>query len=417
MSLLSRYEIELGLRYVRAKRRNNFISIISLISMLGIALGVAVLIIVLSVMNGFQTELRERMLVTTPHVTVRGLDEPLIDWQSLQPKLTAHVAVDSISPYVQTEGGWVSGAVTKPTLVQGIAPELEKGVPALSAYMKSGSLNSLKPGEWGAVLGTDLARSLNVAVGDKVTLITTQVTVTPAGSVPRLKTFTVTGIFEIGAMQADSFFSFIHLSDAQRLLQLGDAITGLRVQLSDPLKAPAVADEWIMKLPVGLGVSEWTRTNANFFKAVELQKRGMFIILVLIVAVAAFNLVSTLVMAVQDKQSDIAILRTLGAKPLSIMHIFVVQGGVLGIVGTAIGVIVGLIVAVNVDTVIGAIERLAAITLIDKTVYQLSQLPSKILWSDVISIIVVSLLLSFIATIYPSWRASRIVPADALRYD
>jgi lipoprotein-releasing system permease protein len=417
MPLLSRYEIEMGLRYVRAKRRNNFISIISLISMLGIALGVAVLIIVLSVMNGFQTELRERMLVTTPHVTVRGLDAPLADWQSLQPKLAAHAAVSSIAPYVQAEGGWVSGAITKPSLVQGIAPELEKAASTLAPYMKSGSLSSLKPGEWGAVLGTDLARSLNVSLGDKVTLITTQVTVTPAGSVPRLKTFTVTGIFEIGAMQADSFLSFIHINDAQRLLQLSDTITGLRVQLSDPLKAPAVAEEWVMKLPVGLGVSEWTKTNANFFKAVALQKRGMFIILVLIVAVAAFNLVSTLVMAVQDKQSDIAILRTLGAKPLSIMHIFVVQGAVLGIVGTAIGVVVGLIVAINVDTVIGAIERLASITLIDKTVYQLSQLPSKILWSDVLSIITVSLLLSFVATLYPSWRASRIVPADALRYD
>jgi lipoprotein-releasing system permease protein len=385
--------------------------------MLGIALGVAVLIIVMSVMNGFQTEIRERMLVTTPHVTVRGLDAPLADWQSLQPKLTANPAVSGVSPYVQTEGGWVSANITKPSLVQGIAPESESGGSALSTYMKTGSLATLKPGEWGAVLGIDLARSLNVTVGDKVTLITTQVTVTPAGSVPRLKAFTVTGIFEIGAIQADSFLSFIHIKDAQRLLQLGDTVTGLSVQLNDPSKAPVVAEAWVKNLPTGLGVSEWTRTNANFFKAVELQKRGMFIILVLIVAVAAFNLVSTLVMAVQDKQSDIAILRTLGAKPLSIMHIFVVQGGVLGIVGTAIGLIVGLIIAINVDSVIGAIERLASVTLIDKTVYQLSQLPSKILLSDVISVTAVSLLLSFFATLYPSWRASRIVPADALRYD
>jgi lipoprotein-releasing system permease protein len=415
--LLNRYEIELGLRYVRAKRRNNFISIISLISMLGIALGVAALIVVMSVMNGFQTELRERMLVTTSHVTVRGLDAPLADWQAVSPQLTKNLAVAALSPFVQSEGGWSSGKITLPSLVQGIAPATEQQVGTLASYMKTGSLESLKPGEWGAILGSELAKGLGVNVGDKVTLITAQVTVTPAGSVPRVKSFTVTGIFEIGAIQADNFFSFIHLNDAQRLFQLGDSITGLRVRLHDPLAAPQIADEWIRTLPPGLGVSEWTRTNANFFKAIELQKRGMFIILTLIVAVAAFNLVSTLVMAVQDKESDIAILRTLGAKPFSIMQVFVVQGAIIGVIGTAMGLLVGVLIATNVDTALNAIERLSSVTLLDKSVYQLSQLPSKILASDLIAVVGLSLLLSLVATLYPSWSASRTRPADALRYD
>ena len=254
-------------------------------------------------------------------------------------------------------------------------------------------------------------------LGDSVTLITAQVTVTPAGSIPRVKRFTVTGIFEIGVNLPDSFFTFVHLNDAQRIFQMGETVTGLRVRLRDPLQAPIVANEWARNLPMGLGITEWTAANANFFKAVALQKRVMFIILSLIVAVAAFNLVSTLVMAVKDKESDIAILRTLGAKPFGVMQIFIVQGSVIGVIGTVIGAAVGLLIAFNLDAVVGVIERVLSMPLIDKSVYQLAQLPSKVEPNDVISVIVVSLVLSLLATLYPSWRASRTQPADALRYD
>ncbi len=417
MSFISRYEIELGLRYVRAKRRNSFISVISLISMLGIALGVAALIIVISVMNGFQSELRNRMLTATAHVEVKGDGQPLSDWQTLMPTLSKNPQVAAIAPYVQSEGMWVNGETNKPSLIRGIDPALEVQVATIQQHMKVGTLDSLKPGEWGVILGIDLARSLGVRAGEQVALITTQTTVTPAGSVPRIKNFTVTGLFEIGWIEADSRVALIHMNDAQRLFQLGDAVSGLRVKLNDLMQAPAVADQWIKSLPVGLGVTDWTKANANFFKAVKLEKRVMFIILTLIVAVAAFNLVSTLVMVVTDKESDIAILRTLGAKPGGIMQIFVVQGAVIGGVGTSIGLIVGLLIALNLDAVVGAIEAVRGITFIDKSVYLISNLPSKVVASDVICIVLMSLALSFIATLYPSWRASRINPAEALRYD
>jgi lipoprotein-releasing system permease protein len=417
MSLISRYEIELGLRYVRAKRRNSFISVISLISMLGIALGVAALIIVISVMNGFQSELRNRMLTATAHVEVKGDGQPLADWQPLVPTLSKNPQVAAIAPYVESNGMWVNGDTNKPSLIRGIDPALEVQVATIQEHMKVGTLDSLKPGEWGVILGVDLARSLGVRAGEQVALITTQSTVTPAGSVPRIKNFTVTGLFEIGWIEADSRVALIHMNDAQRLFQLGDAVSGLRVKLNDLMQAPTVADQWIKSLPVGLGVTDWTKANANFFKAVKLEKRVMFIILTLIVAVAAFNLVSTLVMVVTDKESDIAILRTLGAKPGGIMQIFVVQGAVIGGVGTLIGLIVGLLIALNLDAVVGAIEAVLGITFIDKSVYLISNLPSKVIASDVIYIVLMSLALSFIATLYPSWRASRINPAEALRYD
>jgi lipoprotein-releasing system permease protein len=266
-------------------------------------------------------------------------------------------------------------------------------------------------------LGIDLARSLGVRVGEKVALVVPQGTITPAGSVPRAKSFTVVGLFEIGWIEADSKVALIHYQDGQRLLQLGDAVTGLRVKLKDLMQAPAVANEWIRSLPPGLGVSDWTKQNANFFKAVQLEKRVMFIILTLIVAVAAFNLVSTLVMVVTDKESDIAILRTIGARPASIMQIFVVQGAIIGVLGTLIGFAAGMLISLNLDAVVGAIEKLLGVTFIDKTVYLITSLPSKVIASDVIAIVLMSLVLSFLATLYPSWRASRLNPAEALRYD
>ncbi|MCZ2136114.1 MAG: lipoprotein-releasing ABC transporter permease subunit [Burkholderiales bacterium] len=417
MSPPARYELELGLRYVRAKRRNSFISFISLVSMLGIALGVAALIIVISVMNGFQSELRERMLAATAHIEVKGLDAPLADWQSVAAQLRQNPEVAATAPYVQGEGLWVNGEVNKPSLVRGIDPASEAQVASVQKHMKVGSLESLRPGEWGVILGVDLARGLGVRVGEKVALVTPQGTVTPAGSVPRVKSFTVTGLFEIGWIEADSRVALIHLADAQRLYQLGDAVTGIRVRLHDLMRAPEVANGWLRTLPPGLGISEWTTQNQSFFKAVQMEKRVMFVILTLIVAVAAFNLVSTLVMVVTDKEADIAILRTLGARPGSVMQIFVVQGAVIGVVGTLLGLMFGLAVAFNLDHVVGFIERVFGVTFIDKTVYLITELPSKVLASDVLTITAMSLALSLAATLYPSWHASRVNPAEALRYE
>ena len=417
MSLPSRYELELGVRYVRAKRRNSFISFISLISMLGIALGVAALIIVISVMNGFQSELRERMLAATAHVEVKGFEGPMNDWRSVAATLKDNAEVVAVAPYVQGEGLWINGEVNKPSLVRGIDPATEVLVATVQQHMKVGTLDMLKPGEWGVILGIDLARSLGVRVGEKVALVTPQGTVTPAGTVPRVKSFTVTGLFEIGWIEADSRIALIHMNDAQRLYQLGDTVTGLRVKLTDLMRAHTIADQWLRTLPPGLGVSDWTTQNASFFKAVQLEKKVMFIILTLIVAVAAFNLVSTLVMVVTDKESDIAILRTLGARPMSIMQIFVIQGAIIGVIGTAIGLALGLAVAFNIDIVVGAIEKVFGVTFIDKTVYLITELPSKVIFSDVAFITLMSLGLSLLATLYPSWHASRVNPAEALRYE
>ncbi|MFN3628838.1 MAG: lipoprotein-releasing ABC transporter permease subunit [Casimicrobiaceae bacterium] len=411
------FETELGLRYVRARRRNGFISFISSVSMLGIALGVAALIVVLSVMNGFQSELRARMLAATAHVEVKGFDAPLVDWQRIDRLLQEHPEVRATAPYVQVEGLWVNGEVNKPSLVRGILPEAEEAVSMLHRHMKVGRASDLKPGEWGVILGIDLARGLGVRVGEKVALLTPQGTVTPAGSVPRVKSFTVVGLFELGWIEADSRVALIHMQDAQRLYQLGDAVTGLRVALSELMRAPAVASQWVASLPAGLGVSDWTQQNANFFKAVQLEKRVMWIILTLIVAVAAFNLVSTLVMVVTDKEADIAILRTLGASAGSIMQVFFVQGMVIGLIGTTLGAVLGLAIALNLDHVVGAIESVFNVTFIDKTVYLITELPSQVLASDVATIVGTSILLSLLATLYPSWRASRLNPAEALRYE
>ena len=405
------------MRYVRAKRRNSFISFISLISMLGIALGVAALIIVISVMNGFQSELRERMLAATAHVEVKGYESPLNDWQSVAVTLKQSPEVVAVAPYVQGEGLWINGEVNKPSLVRGIDPASEAMVATVQQHMKVGTMDALKPGEWGVILGIDLARNLGVRVGEKVALVTPQGTVTPAGTAPRVKSFTIVGLFEIGWIEADSRVALINVSDAQRLYQLGDAVTGIRVKLKDLMQARSVADSWLRTLPPGLGVSDWTTQNASFFKAVQLEKRMMFIILTLIVAVAAFNLVSTLVMVVTDKESDIAILRTLGARPFSVMQIFVVQGAIIGVIGTLIGLALGLLIAFNLDHVVGAIERAFGVTFIDKTVYLITELPSKVIASDVVAITLMSLGLSLLATLYPSWRASRVNPAEALRYE
>jgi lipoprotein-releasing system permease protein len=411
------YELFIGLRYTRAKRRNHFISFISLISMLGIGLGVAALIVVLSVMNGFQEELRSRILGVAAHVQITGADNTLSGWQVVAADAMKNPDVVAAAPYVMAQGMLSFDQVVQGAIIRGVLPEDEDKVADIGAHMKRGQLSALQPGEFGIVLGSELARSLGVIVGDKVILIAPQGQVTPAGILPRLKQFRVVGIFEVGMYEYDSGLALIHLEDAQKLYRMGDKVSGVRLKLKDLYEAPRVSRELTNSLGGFLYVSDWTQQHANFFRAIQIEKNVMFIILLLIVAVASFNIVSTLVMVVTDKQADIAILRTLGASPASIMKIFIVQGALIGVIGTGLGVLGGVLLAVNVDVVVPAIEHVFGIHFLAKDVYYISELPSKLELPDVVTIGLVSLLLSLLATLYPSYRASRVNPAEALRYE
>jgi len=412
-----RYELLVGLRYTRAKRRNHFISFISLISMAGIALGVAALIVVLSVMNGFQKELRTRILGVASHIQISGNDNRLSDWQGVAKVASEHPRVTGAAPFVNAQGLLSFGQSVRGAIVRGVIPELEDKVAEIGAHMRAGKLDALRAGEFGIVLGSELARALGVSYGEKLVVIAPQGQVTAAGVVPRLKQFTVVGIFEVGMFEYDAGLALIHLEDAQKLFQLDGAVSGVRLKLDDLYAARTVAREIMAKFDSSIFATDWTRSHANFFRAVEIEKRVMFIILLLIVAVAAFNIVSTLVMAVTDKQADIAILRTLGASPVSILQIFVVQGVLIGVIGTLIGVVGGVLLGLNIDVVVPALERLLSVQFLSKDVYYISDLPSDVQWPDVIVIGVVSLVISLVATIYPSWRASRVNPAEALRYE
>ena len=410
-----RYELLVGLRYTRAKRRNHFISFISATSMAGIALGVAALIVVLSVMNGFQKELRARILGVASHVQISGADNQLAYWRAVATAAAAEPRVLASAPFVNAQGMLAAGQAVRGSVVRGILPEREDKVAEIGQHMRAGSLAALEPGEFGIVLGSELARALGVLNGDKVALIAPQGLVTPAGVIPRLKQFTVVGLFEVGMFEYDSGLALVHLEDAQKLYQMGDAVSGVRLRLDDLFAARSVARDLMTKLGSDFYATDWTRSHANFFRAVEIEKRVMFIILLLIVAVAAFNIVSTLVMLVTDKQSDIAILRTLGASPGSIVQVFMVQGVLIGVIGTFAGVVLGVLVGFNVDTVVPFIENLLGFKFLAKDVYYISDLPSDVQLRDVVTIGLVSLVLSFVATLYPSWRASKVNPAEALR--
>ncbi len=411
------YELLIGLRYTRAKRRNHFISFISLISMLGIGLGVAALIVVLSVMNGFQKELRTRILGVASHIQIQGLNDQLDNWPAIAQQALRHKEVRAAAPFVQSQAMFTVDNGVRGALVRGILPEQEDRVADFRKTIKSGSLDDLKPGEFGVVLGADLARALRVYTGDKVTLIAPQGTVTPAGVMPRLKSFKVVGIFEVGMYEYDSGLALIHLQDAQTLYQMGDSVTGVRLKVDDLFQAPRIARELVAFIDADAYIHDWTKSHANFFRAVQIEKNMMFIILSLIVAVAAFNLVSTLVMAVTDKQADIAILRTLGARPLSIMGVFVVQGALVGCIGLGLGVVGGVALALNIDVVVPFIERVLGVHFLSKEVYYISDLPSELQWGDVWGVTLISFVLALLATLYPSWRASRVNPAEALRYE
>jgi lipoprotein-releasing system permease protein len=412
-----RYELLVGLRYTRAKRRNHFISFISATSMAGIALGVAALIVVLSVMNGFQKELRARILGVASHVQISGANNQLNDWQAVAKSAAQEPRVLAAAPFVNAQGMLTAGQAVRGAVVRGILPELEDKVAEIGQHMRAGRLDALKPGEFGIVLGSELARALGSQLGDKVALIAPQGLVTPAGVIPRMKQFTIVGLFEVGMFEYDAGLALVHLEDAQKLYQMGDAVSGVRLRLDDLFAARSVARDLMARASSDLYATDWTRSHANFFRAVEIEKRVMFIILLLIVAVAAFNIVSTLVMLVTDKQSDIAILRTLGASPGSVVQIFMVQGVLIGVIGTIAGVVLGVLLGFNVDTVVPFVENLLGFKFLAKDIYYISDLPSDVQLRDVTTIALVSLGLSFVATLYPSWRASRVNPAEALRYE
>jgi lipoprotein-releasing system permease protein len=411
------FEVFIGLRYTRAKRRNHFISFISATSMLGIALGVTALITVLSVMNGFEKELRERILGVASHATVTAYGERLANWEQVAEQLQERKHIAGAAPYVMGQGMLARGKAVSGVLVRGVLPEEEPKVSQLDREMVVGRLDSLQSGEFGIILGRELAWKLDLDVGSTVSLIVPQGQMTPAGLLPRMKRFTVVGVFEIGMYEYDSGLALIHMNDAAKLYQTGDTVTGLRLRLDDVYLAPVVARQIETELGPDYRVRDWTREHANFFRALKIEKTVMFVILLLIVAVAAFNIISTLVMVVTDKKSDIAILRTLGVSPSSIMGVFMVQGTIIGVIGTLLGVVGGVLLALNVETVVPFLERLFNITFLSPDVYYISELPSDMRWTDVLRIAVAAFGMSFIATLYPAWRAAQTQPAEALRYE
>jgi lipoprotein-releasing system permease protein len=408
----------IGLRYTRAKRRNHFISFISLSSILGIALGVTALITVLSVMNGFEKELRHRMLGMSAHVTVRTIDKSWQDWQNMAEQLGKKEHVIGVAPFIQGQAMISYHKNVEGTFLQGIFPEHEPQVSQVKEKMVEGSIDDLKSGEFGVVLGKELARALNVRMGNKITLIVPQASVTPIGLLPRMKRFIVKGIFSVGMHEFDSGLVLLHSEDAAKLLRMpAGTIHGLNIKLDDMFLAPSFSNQLQQKMPFGYHSYDWTYRHKNFFEAIKMEKTVMFVILTLIVAVAAFNIVSTLVMVVTDKQADIAILRTLGATPRTIMAIFMVQGTLIGVFGTLLGFVGGVSLALNIETIIPALEQLFNVQFLSAEVYYISDLPSDLRWLDVYKISALSLIISLLATIYPAWRGSRVQPAEALRYE
>jgi lipoprotein-releasing system permease protein len=413
------YEWQIGWRYTRAGKRttgNGFISFISLISMSGIALGVAALIVVLSVMNGFQRDVRDRMLSVLAHIEVFGASGAMPDWQRTAAEALRNPAVRAAAPYVDAQALLTREQTVNGVMLRGVDPALEPKVSDLASEMRSGRLGNLVAGGFGIVLGAELASNLGVTLGDRVTLVAPQGSITPAGMLPRLKQFTVVGVFSSGHYEYDSSLALIHLSDAEALFRLS-APTGVRLRIADMQRAPEVARELSHTLSGDLYIRDWTKQNKTWFSAVQIEKRMMFIILTLIIAVAAFNLVSSLVMTVTSKQADIAILRTLGAQPGSIMKIFVIQGVTIGFIGTVLGVALGALVAANIPVVVPMIEHALGVQFLPASVYFINELPSQLEWGDVTRIGVMAFVLASLATLYPSWRAARVRPAEALRYE
>lgn len=413
--MLDRLPFLIGLRYVRAKRRNHFISFISLTSMLGLMLGVAVLILVLSVMNGFDHELRTRILGMVPHAKIEA-PGGLTDWRPLAERLMERERVIGVAPYVEQQGMFSVSGRNEGAMVTGIDPEWEDRVSIIGENMRYGSLSDLVPGEWNVVLGSILANRLGVGVGDRVTLLVPEASITPAGVFPRLKRFTVSGIFSVGA-DLDAALAYANIEDMQTLARLGDAIGGLRLELDDLFAAESETRDIVNELGPGYRGTDWTFSQGNLFQAIQMEKRMIALLLTVIIAVAAFNIVSTLVMVVTDKHADIAILRTIGATPGSIMGIFIVQGLAIGVIGILVGVGIGVLLALTIADLIGWVESTLGFQFLDAGVYFISDLPSRLYWSDVRGIVVAALGLTFLSTLYPAWRAARVQPAEVLRYE
>ncbi len=410
-------EVFIGLRYTRAKRKSHFVSFIAFISIAGVSLGVFALIVVLSVMNGFGNELRNRTLSMTSHATVTGLDGYLSNWRKTSELVSRQPKVEGVAPYIAKEVMLSNGRRVGGSLVRGIIPELEKNVSQVESKMVSGTLTDLKPGEYGIVLGRELANSLGVYEGDRVTVITPQATVTAVGVTPRLRRFKVVGVFEVGMNQFDSAMSYMHIVDAGKLFRLKDKVSGVRLRLTDLFEAPAISRDLGRALGEAFWVRDWTRQHKNFFKALKTEKTVMFIILLMVVAVAALNIISTLMMTVTDKQSDIAILRALGITPGSIMAIFLIQGAVIGLIGTVIGVALGVPVALNVFEIVSWMEQLFSTDFLPADVYYISDVVADVRADEILTYALSAFAITMLATIYPAWKASRTLPAEALRHE
>jgi lipoprotein-releasing system permease protein len=416
------YEWKIGVRYLRSRHRSGFVSFVASMSVIGLALGVAVLVVVLSVLNGFETELRSRMLAVTSHATIAGLDGEIADWRSALVQLRREPGVRAVAPYIEARGLLANGQAVAGTMVRGVLPAEEGDTIGLGSRMLDGRLADLEPGGFRVILGSALAAELGVKKGQHIVLMTPEGTATPAGFMPRMRRLTVSGIFESGMYEFDRGLALMHLSDAAKLYRMGDNVTGVRLALDDPFAAPQLVRSSAESLDIesnqnGFYVSDWTRDHASFFRSIELTKSMMFFILLILVVVAAINLIATLVMIVKEKQTDIAILRTIGAAPGNVLRMFVVQGGLIGLVGTIAGALLGWLLALNVTAVVHGIERLFGVRFLDPSVYLMSDLPSEVHLVDVLQVAAVALLLAALATIYPAWRASRTLPAEALRHE
>jgi lipoprotein-releasing system permease protein len=417
MGYLRRYEWLIGTRYLRSGHRRGFLSFITAISVLGLMLGVAVLVVVMSVMNGFEQELRSRILAVTSHAQLMGVEETLPDWRRAEEVALTVPNVVATAPYIQTSAMVAKGGRGLAAQLRGIVPEREKAVGGLAGTLTAGSLDDLVAGKWHVILGEALADELGVGIGDTVVMVVPKANFTPAGLEPRRRTFRVTGLFRSGMYEYDRLLSLMHAGDAAKLLRLGDAMTGVRLAMDDPLLAPQRVRELGGQLGGTYYVSDWTRIHPNFFRSIQMTKSMLFVILSMIVAIAAFNIVATLVMVVKDKEPDIAILRTFGAGPGNILRVFGVQGAWIGITGVASGLALGALLSANLEALVHLLERVAGIQFLDAKVYFMSDLPARVQWGDVAQVAIVALLLCLLATIYPAWRAARVLPAEALRHD
>ncbi|HEX9853285.1 MAG TPA: lipoprotein-releasing ABC transporter permease subunit [Woeseiaceae bacterium] len=411
------FECWMGGRYVRSKSRNGFVSLISTISISGIAIAVAVLIVVLSVVNGFERELRERLLAMSAHATIEDPLGTLADWDRHARNAVTHPDVLGAAPYVDRQALLVSGRQLSGTELRGIDPALESAVSGIASVVTEGGFDVLQPGSFAIVLGSELAHALHAGVGDKVTVALAEGVVTPAGVMPRTKRFTVGGIYRVGMYEFDRRLAFVSLQDAQRLFRLGEGVSGIRLAVTDIYAAPSIVREVAIDGGGGVLVSDWTRRHVNFFRSIQITKSILFVILLMVVAVAAFNIVSTLVMVVKDKQSDIAILRTVGAAPSTVLKIFVVQGSIIGVIGTLAGLILGVVLTINLESIVAFMESAFGIKFLAADVYFISDLPAELRWPDVARICGIALVLALLSTLYPAWRGARTLPAEALRYE